>query len=374
MRVLFPSYAFYPDQGGGPSNSIYWLSKELVKAGVTVDVVVTNRGINALYPSDEDVIVDGITVRYCSCRSFKIPFKVIWHSFKKVRECDIVHFSSVLFVPNIIIGCYALIRKKTIVWSPRGELADHVNKGIVKKIYFSVFSRLFSSKVYFHGTSEKEIYEIKKTIGANVNTVLLPNYLELPDKVNAKVEKELLFMGRINPVKALDNLLYSLSLSEKFLESDFIFVIAGTPSGNCAEEYYNGLKLQVESLNLQDKVFFIGHTKGRDKDLKYSKAYFTFLVSHTENFGNVVVESMAQGTPVVTSIGTPWKVLEEKSIGYCVPNSPQSLASVIDEILSLPDDQYFRIRKEAYNFCVNEFSVEKNIHKWITYYSQIKGI
>lgn len=372
MKILFPSYAFYPDQGGGPSSSIYWLSKKLVKSGIDVDVVVTTRGLNGFFPSNKDVIVDGIKVRYCSYLLMKFPLKVIYHSLRKVRNSDIVHFSSVYFSPNFLIGLYALILKKKIVWSPRGEFAGQLKINPIKKVYLKLFAKLFSAKVYFHGTSEKEIEEIKNTMGANVKTVLLPNYLELPDKIDCFPEKELLFMGRINPVKALDCLIDALSLSTRFKESEYKFIIAGVPAGKGAEDYYEELKKQVVRLALQEKVHFIGHIKGEEKNREYAKAYFTFLVSHTENFGNVVVESMAQGTPVVTSIGTPWKVLNEKSIGYCVSNSPQSIANVIDEILSLPEDQYSRMREGAYQYCVNEFSVVHNINKWIAYYNQIE--
>ncbi len=368
MKVLFPSYAFYPDQGGGPSSSIYWLSKELVKSGICVDVVVTNRGLNDIYSSNKEVKVNGINVRYCSYLFIKFPLKVLFHSLRKVQSCDIVHFSSVYFFPNIFIGIYALILKKIVVWSPRGELAYSLNTNIIKKIYLKLFAFLFSTKVFFHGTSEKEIEEIRKFMGNGVKTVLLPNYMELPNKVSSSTDRILLFMGRINPVKALDRLIEALSLSSSFCGSEYKFVIAGVPAGSGSYNYFQELKNKIVQLKLQQKVFFIGHIKGAEKDILYAKAYFTFLVSDTENFGNVVIESMAQGTPVVTSLGTPWKILKEKKLGYHVSNSPQVLSVVLDEILSLPETKYVKMRDEAYHFCVEEFSIAHNIGKWIAFY------
>lgn len=368
MKILFPIKAFYPDQGGGPSSSIYWLSKELVKAGLSVDVVVTDRGVNGMYPSDKDVLVDGINVRYCSYRFVKFPLKVIWHSLKKVRACDIVHFSSVYFFPNIIIGLYALTLKKKVIWSPRGELAANLNTKLIKKIYLKLFARFFTNKVIFHGTSEKEIVEIKSQMGESVKTVLLPNYLELPPKRDCTQDKILLYVGRINPVKALDKLIHGLSLSQKFKYSDYKMVFAGVPAGNGAIDYYNSLIDLVNQLKLNDKVEFIGHVKGEEKERLYARSYFTFLVSDTENFGNVVVESMAQGTPVVTSEGTPWKVLKEMVIGFNLSNEPKSLAAVIDTILELPAISYQTMREGAYQYCLNEFSVKQNVSKWVEIY------
>ena len=45
MKILIPIGAFYPDQSGGPSNSLYWLSKALVSKGIEVEIVTSNRGI-----------------------------------------------------------------------------------------------------------------------------------------------------------------------------------------------------------------------------------------------------------------------------------------------------------------------------------------
>lgn len=45
MKILYPIGGFYPDQTGGPSNTVYWMAKALVKQGHEVTVVTTDFGL-----------------------------------------------------------------------------------------------------------------------------------------------------------------------------------------------------------------------------------------------------------------------------------------------------------------------------------------
>ena len=69
--------------------------------------------------------------------------------------------------------------------------------------------------------------------------------------------------------------------------------------------------------------------EGEEKYKLYANAYFSILVSHSENFGNVVIEALSQGTPVIASKGTPWEQLAEKA-GFWIDNDENSIACCID--------------------------------------------
>src|SRR5690606_14618798 len=126
--------------------------------------------------------------------------------------------------------------------------------------------------------------------------------------------KQFLFIGRIHPIKAIHKLLTALNLSLEFKSSAFEFVIAGVPELR-HQGYYNDLLTRIEEFGLQSKVRFVGQVNNKDKEKLYAESFFTFLPSETENFGNVVLESLNQGTPVVASLGTPWDILENKKCG-----------------------------------------------------------
>ena len=56
---------------------------------------------------------------------------------------------------------------------------------------------------------------------------------------------------------------------------------------------------------LRDRVIFLGLIKGQQKISLYQAADVFVLPTRHENFGLVLAEAMACGTPVVTTRGAP---------------------------------------------------------------------
>jgi len=174
----------------------------------------------------------------------------------------------------------------------------------------------------------------------------------------------LLYLGRIAPIKALDKLLLGLAKSDSFIQSNFILLIAGGVE-NQFGDYYEKIQLIIQNKELlKNKIIFLGNVEGAEKYKLYANAFFTLLVSDSENFGNVVVESLSQGTPVIASKGTPWQKLEDKKAGFWINNNVEDIANCIDEVLKIENKEYQQIRNNAYNYGL-EFDVHTNIDKWI---------
>ncbi len=367
MKILFPIRAFYPHHGGGPSLSIYWLAKALVRAGNNVTVITTTHGLDDKYPADIWNNINGVNVQYCSSN-----LKLLRLTMKNMKSNEIIHLTSFCYWPSAVLACFSILFSNLkIVWSPRGELADSaINGSRMKRAVFNLYGYLFRHRIVFHGTSEKEMVEISGTIGDS-KTILLPNYMELPNRLNLPVEQYLMYLGRISPIKSLDKLFSALRQSVQFMNSNYEFLVAGKSVKQEEVTCEKRLKEQVEELGLKDKVRFLGEVGGLAKDELLSGAYYSFLVSESENFGNVVVEAMAQGTPVVTSTGTPWHVLKEKRLGYCENNEPETLSKVIDELLKITPSDYSELREKVYSFCQQDYSIDSNIHKWCNFYQQL---
>jgi glycosyltransferase involved in cell wall biosynthesis len=103
----------------------------------------------------------------------------------------------------------------------------------------------------------------------------------------------------------------------------------------------------------------------------YAKAYALILPSETENFGNVVVEALNHGTPVIASKGTPWSILETYNAGYHCSNDPELLSKAIDKLLSLSHIDYNEMSANSIKLVEDKFDVNSNILKWITVYKQV---
>ena len=115
--------------------------------------------------------------------------------------------------------------------------------------------------------------------------------------------KVLLFVGRIQPLKAPDVLLRAAAemvSRDHTLRSRLLVVIAGGPSGSGLERPTALLDLARE-LGISDLVRFEPPTDRATLAHWYRAADLTVVPSYSESFGLVAIESQACGTPVVAS-------------------------------------------------------------------------
>lgn len=364
MKILLPLDLFYPSKLGGPANTLYWLAKAFTNVGIDVSVVTSNKFIEDKdIKYNEWVNIDKIRVRYCTGGG-KLSYKIIWYSIKEMRKCHVVLFSSICFLPNLFILLFALLFQKKVLWSPRGELFESaINSNKWKLLYFRLIRHLITKKVVFHATSQDEKKCIEKYFPYS-DIIIIPNYMELPQKMarQKNLQPYLLYVGRIAPIKALDHLIKALAQSHVFLASNFVLKIVGDVEEQF-KSYYDELIQLINENGLMQRVEFVGPRFGKEKYQMFSNAYFSFLVSKSENFGNVVLESLSQGTPVVASLGTPWEVLIYEKAGFWINNDINSIATCIDNILNISVDEYSIFRKNAYLLSM-KYDVNMNISAW----------
>jgi glycosyltransferase involved in cell wall biosynthesis len=368
MNILFPIGSLYPSQAGGPSNSIYWLAKGLHSRGNKVVSVTTDQGILGDLLLDQWLQTDYGDVIYLRTGNHNLPFKMMVVAAKAIRQAQIVHLTSIFYPPSLILAVAARIWGKKIVWSVRGELDPEAlrYRKWVKQLYLRLCKGLFGRYAWFHATSPEETEHIRKVMGDGVSTFEFPNYIELPAPATPHGGFYFLYLGRIHPIKALDRLLEACAESRRFKASGCRLIMAG--EGDPA--YFDSLKNLAAQLHLTEFVDFYGYTEGAAKQELLAGAQALFLVSHTENFGVVVVEALAQGVPVVSSIHTPWQILETHHAGFWIDNNPAQIAQTIDTILSkdFPMEAY---RANARKLAQTEFDIEQNIGKIIEQYERV---
>lgn len=246
---------------------------------------------------------------------------------------------------------------------PYGLQRSRFRKWPILLAYRSVISR----RCVFHATCDAETEYIRRQFKRPVRILQIPNYIEIPEEADRQPKGYLLYLGRIHHKKAVDSLIRALALSPEFLNSDFVLKIAGTGD----RSYVDGLKRLAQDLALTDKIEFLGPVVGEAKQQLYADAYWTLMPSHTENFGMVVLESLAQNTPVLASKGSPWEDLEREHIGFWVDNSPESLALKIDEMIRMDPEDYNRYRARGRAYVTEKFDVVSNIHLWEGFYSSL---
>ncbi len=148
-------------------------------------------------------------------------------------------------------------------------------------------------------------------------------------------EKILLFVGRIDPMKGIDQLIKALPYLPS-RESLKLLIIGGDE--NSLTEIEKLKKLSGE-LKMQDSVEFRGLIEHDRLPYYYSAADVCIVPSYYESFGLVALESLACGTPVVaTDVGDMKNIIRPGETGYVVAdNSPEKIADGIAGLLSMPD-------------------------------------
>ena len=158
-------------------------------------------------------------------------------------------------------------------------------------------------------------------------------------------ERNLLFVGRIEPLKGIDTLIEAIVLLRdqgEFELTPFCLTVIGGES-ETSQENMSAEMARLQELRakygLKDLVTFLGR---RDQDTLayyYSAADAVVVPSQYESFGMVALEAMACGTPVVASqVGGLAFLVQDGVTGYTVPTGdPQALADKLLLLIKHPD-------------------------------------
>lgn len=145
-------------------------------------------------------------------------------------------------------------------------------------------------------------------------------------------DKIILYIGRIEPLKGIDQLLKALPLLQDGLRPRLV-IIGGD---NNSQDEVEKLQSLAGDLAIEDLVTFSGLVKQEELPYFYSAADVCVIPSHYESFGLVALESLACGTPVVAAdVGDLKSIIRDGENGYVVrDNSPHRLAQKIAVLLN----------------------------------------
>jgi glycosyltransferase involved in cell wall biosynthesis len=121
-------------------------------------------------------------------------------------------------------------------------------------------------------------------------------------------------------------------------------------------------KLADDQVN-SERIFFVGMKIGDEKMQLYRSSRIFVFPSHSENFGNVVLEALMSYTPVIASKYTPWSEIREYDCGSWIDNTPQAIKIELESFLTLNDDEYINKAINGYHFVLEKFSITKNADK-----------
>ncbi len=366
MKLLFTCGNFPPSNYGGISSAMYSLVKELNPiVDFDIKVLTTSykipQNLNIKY--NNWIEYNNIKVNYILTRFPNYSYNYIFRGFSEVRNVDKVFLNSIFFLPNLFFIVLAKYYNKKIYLLPHGELLKPALKNKKwKKIPYLKFLNIFKNNIDFIATSNQEKIEIQNLFPLN-KIHLIPNFFELNRISNTCKENQFVFLGRICNIKKIDNLIKACKISLHFKANKYKLLIIG-PTDSEYFSYKSYLKDLVTEYNLCENILFVNELGSPEKEIILSKSKTLFLVSESENFGNVVVESLAQGTPVVASKGTPWQILTNCNAGFWIDNDPFTISQIIDKLILMEKSEFELMSENAINIS-KLYTKELVIPKWV---------
>ncbi|MGF1637630.1 MAG: glycosyltransferase family 4 protein [Cyclobacteriaceae bacterium] len=135
-----------------------------------------------------------------------------------------------------------------------------------------------------------------------------------------------LYIGNRRNYKNIPRMLEAFSKAK--IPSDFIFALSGNPDAQ--------LMTIIKKLGIENRVRFLGFIAEQDLPKFYKGAYATLFVSQMEGFGLPLIESMASGTPTLTSSTSS---LPEIANGAALCVDPVNVDAIIDGTEKLVNNQ-----------------------------------
>ena len=284
---------------------------------------------------------------------------------------DIVHSHSLWMMQNIYPSWESKKNGIPVVISPRGTLSMEALKSgsVMKNLFWPLIQKpVLRDATIFHATSNQEKNDIRE-LGFKQPIAVVPNGIDIPvlkkKKKGNKIMKKLLYLGRIHPIKGIDNLLRAWQEIQE-IHQNWTLEIVGPDNYNYLSELDKIRKL----LKLK-RVIFSKEIHGEEKDRKYQSADLFILPSHSENFGVSVAEALSNGIPCIVSKGTPWEILNERKAGWWIDNSVEMLTKNLIKILSTGTSELESMGLNGKNLVSEDFNWNKvstmmtEVYLWI---------
>lgn len=167
---------------------------------------------------------------------------------------------------------------------------------------------------------------------------------KIKKRYGIKEKKILLYVGRISAEKDIQVALDTFCSLPSGLYDQTHFIIAG-----------DGPLLQQLKQNYSDKVTFTGFLKGEELAEVYASSDAFIFPSSTETFGNVVLEALSSGLPVIgANAGGVQHLINHNVTGYLCPSKDRGSFVKYTARLLMEEDLNKQMGYQARQFALTQ--------------------
>lgn len=320
MRVLHvvPSLA---SRTGGPPTSVVESSLALQRCGVDVTIFATDMAEAAsartharASASDLPAGASDLDVRlFPARRPYRLAFSpAMFRALRaEVRRYDVVHIHSLFLFPQFAAYRAASGADVLYVVSPRGALDPYLRqrgrsiKVVAERLWQGA---MLTQAAALHLTSDEEA-RLTADVAPRVPRHVVPNgircsdYSVLPSGqgfrrryLGGSDDPVVMYLGRLSHKKGLDILIRAFAIARRDGPACRLAIVGPDDEGLTVE-----LTALARREGVAEHVVLTGMLSGVEKLDALAAASVWTLPSHTENFGNAVVEALAAGRATVIS-------------------------------------------------------------------------
>ncbi len=370
-------------ENGGVERGVVDITKELKKQGFTP--IVVSKGGMMTYQLREAKI-EHITLDVKT----KNPIK-IFRNIKKIaqiieeKKVDLVHVRSRAPMISAYFACKKVNVK--LISTVHGSYSINLykwknfplkrmyNAVMLKADYIIAVSNFIKSYIIEnYQRYEKDNLLDKLQVVArgadlkyfSAESISINRAIDLSHKWSLPEDKKIiLFPARITAWKGHEFLIEAL----KKIKSDAVCIFVGSDHGH--KKFRKKLEQKIIAENLAGKIKFVGVCK--EMPVAYSLANLVISAStRPEAFGRVAIEAQAMKKIVIaTNIGGSLETIIDKKTGFLVENkNSDMLASLIDEVLSMPKEKSDEICANARKNVEDNFSNQKMCDEMVKIYKK----
>jgi len=344
------------DLHGGGSTAIWATLKALRSRDIQCELVTTNEdghGRMLDVPLGEFIPRDANRVRFFPYKGdrYVTSWPMARWLLARVRDYDLVHVHGLFRFAPVAAAHAAIVRGVPYVLTLHNVLGDwgmqHRRPRLKKLSIGLIEGRVIdrASRVHFCSTKEQEEAGRVRAIGARSR--VFPLGLDFASDAARTADDSLaaleplagrpmvLYLSRIHEIKGVDKLLTAFA-GVRRTRPDVVLAIAGSGDPQLIAQ----LQALAAELGVADHTHWLGMVQGRLKAALFSQATVFALPSSSENFGYAVVEAMAAGVPVVTTVHVPaGKFVAEAHGGIIYDGRAEQLEQSLLQVLSMPEHE-----------------------------------
>ncbi len=346
----------YP--GGGTAKYVLALSNELAKNGDKIHLVVRRM------PGQKKIVTyKNLTVHrvfWINNKYLRLPSFSLLSFFKSltfIKSIDVIHTHGSFDALYAFI--LAKLFNKKCISTPHGLTSLQAQKKYNKlTVFLTRTLEKWSFKKVDHTIflSQAEKNTVLEELKLNLKSYQIINMGIIPQKMERfKTDRfNIIFIGRLVPVKGLDNLINSVCLLNKNILNNIRFIIVGDGF------YRKELEMMVEKKQLKKNIKFAGFTNNINKYLSIA-SLFILPSNGGEGLPVAVLEAMSVGIPcMISNFESPFS---KDSIITLDNNHPETIAEQISYYYQHP---YLlnEISQKASQEFFNNYSIKKTAIKF----------